>query len=75
MGMEYRAEVPLKLEVRRSSMCWHWKAADGIITNADGVTVDEIKCMYTDVTRFEEPILCTRHRRCVMRIFMHCRTD
>ena len=30
--------------------------ADGIITNADGVTVDEIKCMYTDVTRFEEPI-------------------
>ena len=30
--------------------------ADGIITSEEGVTIDEIKCMYTDVTRFEEPI-------------------
>ena len=57
MGMEYRAEVPLKLEVPQEEYVLALEGrADGIITNADGVTVDEIKCMYTDVTRFEEPI-------------------
>ena len=56
-GMEYRAEVPLKLEVPQEQYVLALEGrADGIITNADGVTVDEIKCMYTDVTRFEEPI-------------------
>ena len=57
MGMEYRAEVHLKLEVPQEQYVLALEGrADGIITNADGVTVDEIKCMYTDVTRFEEPI-------------------
>lgn len=57
MGMEYRAEVPLKLEVPQEQYVLALEGrADGIITNADAVTVDEIKCMYTDVTRFEEPI-------------------
>ena len=57
MGIEYRAEVPLKLEVPQEQYVLALEGrADGIITNADGVTVDEIKCMYTDVTRFEEPI-------------------
>ena len=57
MGMEYRAEVPLKLEVPQEQYVLALEGrADGIFTNADGVTVDEIKCMYTDVTRFEEPI-------------------
>ena len=57
MGMEYRAEVSLKLEVPQEQYVLALEGrADGIITNADGVTVDEIKCMYTDVTRFEEPI-------------------
>ena len=57
MGMEYRAEVPLKLEVPQEQYVLALEGrADGIITNADGVTIDEIKCMYTDVTRFEEPI-------------------
>lgn len=57
MGMEYRAEVPLKLEVPQEQYVLALEGrADGIITNADGVTVDEIKCMYTDVTRFAEPI-------------------
>ena len=57
MGMEYRAEVPLKLEVPQEQYVLALEGrADGIITNADGVIVDEIKCMYTDVTRFEEPI-------------------
>ena len=57
MGMEYRAEGPLKLEVPQEQYVLALEGrADGIITNADGVIVDEIKCMYTDVTRFEEPI-------------------
>ena len=57
MGMEYRAEVPLKLEVPQEQYVLALEGrTDGIITNVDGVTVDEIKCMYTDVTRFEEPI-------------------
>lgn len=58
MGSEYRAEVPLKLEVPQEEYVLALEGrADGIITNAEGgVTVDEIKCMYTDVTRFEEPI-------------------
>ena len=57
MGMEYRAEVPLKLEVPQEQYVLALEGrADGIITNADGVTVDETKCLYTDVTRFEEPI-------------------
>ena len=57
MGMEYRAEVPLKLEVPQEQYVLALEGrADGIITNVDGVTVDEIKCKYTDVTRFEEPI-------------------
>ena len=48
MGMEYRAEVPLKLEVPQEQYVLALEGrADGIITNADGVTVDEIKCMYT----------------------------
>ena len=58
MGMEYRAVcVPLKPEVPQEQYVLALEGrADGIITNADGVTVDEIKCMYTDVTRFEKPI-------------------
>lgn len=57
MGIEYRAEVPLKLEVPQEQYILALEGrADGIITNAEGVTIDEIKCMYTDVTRFEKPI-------------------
>ena len=57
MGIEYRAEVPLKLEVPQEQYVLALEGrADGIITNKEGVTIDEIKCMYTDVTRFEEPI-------------------
>ena len=57
MGIEYRAEVPLKLEVLQENYILSLEGrADGIITNEDGVTIDEIKCMYTDVTRFEGPV-------------------
>ena len=57
MGIEYRAEVPLKLEVLQEQYVLTLEGrADGIITNAEGVMIDEIKCMYTDVTRLEAPI-------------------
>ncbi len=57
MGIEYRAEVPLKLEVPQEQYVLALEGrADGIITKAEGVIIDEIKCMYTDVTRFEGPI-------------------
>ncbi len=57
MGIEYRAEIPLKLEVPQEQYVLVLEGrADGIITNPEGVTIDEIKCMYTDVTRFEEPL-------------------
>ena len=57
MGIEYRAEVPLKLEVPQEQYVLALEGrADGIITSEEGVTIDEIKCMYTDVTRFEKPI-------------------
>ena len=71
MGMEYRAEVPLKLEVPQEQYVLALEGrADGIITNADGVTVDEIKCMYTDVTRFEEPIFVHKAQaRCYAYIY------
>ena len=55
MGIEYRAEVPLNWKCCRKLYLISG-GADGIITNEDGVTIDEIKCMYTDVTRFEEPV-------------------
>ena len=74
MGMEYRAEVPLKLEVPQEQYVLALEGrADGIITSEEGVTIDEIKCMYTDVTRLRNRFLCTRRRRCATPIFMRCR--
>lgn len=57
MGIEYRAEVPLKIELAEEHYLISLEGrADGIITNDEGVVVDEIKCMYTDVTRFEQAL-------------------
>lgn len=57
MGIEYRAEVSLKIELEEEHYLISLEGrADGIITNDDGVVVDEIKCMYTDVTRFEQAL-------------------
>lgn len=57
MGIQYRAEVPLKinLEYDRYSLYLEGRA-DGIITEDNAVTIDEIKTMYADVTRLAEPI-------------------
>lgn len=57
MGSEYRAEVSLKMDLEEEHYLISLEGrADGIITNDNGVVVDEIKCMYTDVTRFESAI-------------------
>ncbi len=87
MGAEYRAEVPLKLEMEEAHYVISLEGrADGVFTEKKSVSearlplpegqeivfggksgkaddceeneyyIDEIKCMYTDVTRFEEPI-------------------
>ncbi len=53
----YAAEVGLKGEfpVGDVVICVEGRA-DGIITSADGVTIDEIKGMYMDVDRLEAPV-------------------
>ena len=57
MGIEYRAEIPLKIELEEESYIISLEGrADGIITTEEGIVIDEIKCMYTDVNRFEKPI-------------------
>lgn len=56
MGADYRAEVALKHLVREDEFSILLEGrADGIITEAAGVTIDEIKCIYMDVERLEEP--------------------
>ncbi len=56
-GPEYRAEVPLKKEIP----CGEYGIllegrADGIIEDENGITVDEIKGMYTDVLAMKESV-------------------
>ena len=57
MGADYRAEVSLKIELEEADYIISLEGrADGIITTPEQTVIDEIKCMYTDVTRFEAPI-------------------
>ena len=59
MGANYRAEVPLKFMVEddEQEICLLVEGrADGIIDENGIVTIDEIKGMYMDVSRFEEPV-------------------
>ena len=57
MGADYRAEVSLKhvVEEERYQILIEGRA-DGIIETPAGVTIDEIKGMYLDLNRLEEPI-------------------
>ena len=71
MGIEYRAEVPLKLEVPQEQYVLALEGrADGIITSEEGVTIDEIKCMYTDVTRFGGTDFCAQGAGDVLRLYL-----
>ena len=57
MGIEYEAEVPLKYIVDCDDFLILLEGrADGIITTNDGVTIDEIKGIYTDVNKLKEPV-------------------
>lgn len=57
MGSTYRAEVAMVHEVRKEGFAVLVEGrADGVITEPEGVTIDEIKCMYMDITRLEEPL-------------------
>lgn len=60
MGSNYRAEVPLKFSVEddeREITLLIEGRADGIMEENGIVTIDEIKGMYMDVSRLEEPIM------------------
>lgn len=57
MGIEYESEVPLKYLVDCEKFVILIEGrADGIITEEDGVTIDEIKGIYKDVNRLKEPV-------------------
>lgn len=57
MGVEYKAEVPLRMNVDYDEFNIRLEGrADGIITDESGVTIDEIKGMYKDVQKMKEPI-------------------
>ena len=59
MGANYRAEVPLKHLVEDEEQEIQLLVegrADGIIEENGIVTIDEIKCMYMEINRLEEPI-------------------
>ena len=59
MGSGYRAEVPLKHEVQDEEQeitLLVEGRADGIFTENGIPVIDEIKGMYTDISRLEEPI-------------------
>ncbi|MDO4617261.1 MAG: ATP-dependent DNA helicase [Lachnospiraceae bacterium] len=57
MGPGYQAEVPLKYEAEREHCMLVLEGrADGILEDADGVLIDEIKGVYLDVSELEEPV-------------------
>lgn len=57
MGSDYQAEIAMKHTVEEDRYCIVIEGrADGIIQNATGVTIDEIKGVYLDLTRLEEPV-------------------
>ncbi|MCQ2510968.1 MAG: ATP-dependent DNA helicase [Lachnospiraceae bacterium] len=57
MGGGYQAEVPLKYEMERESCILVLEGrADGILTDKEGVLIDEIKGVYQDIRLMEEPV-------------------
>lgn len=57
MGADYQAEVSLRYTLPTEHyMLIVEGRADGIIENAEGVTIDEIKGTYRDLTRMKEPV-------------------
>ena len=57
MGPEYKPEVPLKINIDYEEFCIRLEGrADGIITEEEGVTIDEIKGMYKNVKKMQQPV-------------------
>ncbi|MGN0438716.1 MAG: ATP-dependent DNA helicase [Lachnospiraceae bacterium] len=57
MGINYAAEVPLSIDINRSNFTLTVEGrADGIITTTEGITIDEIKGVYKNLEKLEEPI-------------------
>lgn len=73
-GIEYHAEVPLAYEADMDSYVLRIEGrADGIIYRelSDDVVIDEIKGMYTDVMRMEEPVAVhLAQAKCYAAIFL-----
>lgn len=56
MGSDYRAEVPLKMQIPCEGFILQVEGrADGIIENASGVTIDEIKGVLKELVHIESP--------------------
>ncbi|MCM1157766.1 MAG: ATP-dependent DNA helicase [Bacteroidales bacterium] len=57
MGLNYEAEVPLKLDIVKPDYVLTIEGrADGIITGDTGVTIDEIKGVYKKLEYMEAPV-------------------
>ncbi len=72
MGKGYQAEVTMKLLVDEGEFSISLEGrADGVLTDGTGVTIDEIKGVYRDIDRLEEPepvhlaqAMCYGHMYC-----------
>lgn len=57
MGLNYEAEVPLKIDIIRPDFVLTIEGrADGILTEEKGVTIDEIKGVYKKLEHMECPV-------------------
>lgn len=57
MGLNYEAEVPLKIDIVRPDFVLTIEGrADGILTEEKGVTIDEIKGVYKKLDHMECPV-------------------
>ncbi len=57
MGGSYRAEVTMRHVIRDEDFTILVEGrADGVITEPEGDVIDEIKCVYMDLSRLEEPV-------------------
>ena len=73
MGPSYKSEVALKHTVDEGEFQIAVEGrADGIITEPSGVTIDEIKGVYMDINRLEEPVeVHLAQARCYGYIYCH----
>lgn len=57
MGGSYQAEVAMSHRVEKENFLLLIEGrADGVMAEEEGWAIDEIKCMYMDISRLEEPI-------------------